>query len=260
MSKIRVVQISDCHVFGNTEGRLMGVDTRASLRGILDDIEQRLNSIDLIVVTGDLSQDDSKASYQWIQQQLDTLEIPYYWLAGNHDITALMQEVSPTAMQKSIIRGNWQLLLLDSHLDDGIPGLLSDSELGYMEQQLSRYSDHHTLIAFHHPAYTINSPWLDKINLQNSEAFWERINPHPNVKVVINGHIHQVQEWQQGPVQVLSAPSTAVQFKPESHDFCLDSQAPGYRVIDLLPDGTLNSQVIRLPECTQSPDLTSSGY
>ena len=260
MSKIRVVQISDCHVFGNTEGRLMGVDTRASLRSVLDDITQRLNNIDLIVVTGDLSQDDSKASYQWLQQQLAPLEMPCYWLAGNHDITALMQEVCPVAMQKSVIKRNWQLLLLDSHQEGKIPGFLSDSELGYMEQQLRQYPDHHTLIAFHHPAYTINSPWLDTINLQNSEAFWERLSQHPNVKVVINGHIHQVQEWQQGSVQVLSAPSTAVQFKPESSDFSLDSQPPGYRVIDLLPDGTLTTQVIRLPEYAQSPDLTSSGY
>ena len=238
----------------------MGVDTRASLLSVLDDIKKRLNNTDLIVVTGDLSQDDSKASYQWLQQQLDTLKIPYYWLAGNHDVTALMQEVCPAAMQKSVIRGNWQLLLLDSHLEDGIPGFLSDAELGYMEQQLRCYPQHHALIAFHHPAYTINSPWLDTINLQNSEIFWERLNRHPNAKVVINGHIHQEQEWQQGSIQVLSAPSTAVQFKPESAEFCLDSQPPGYRIIELRFDGTLNTRVIRLPEYPHSPDLTSSGY
>ncbi|AMO55362.1 hypothetical protein GZ77_10610 [Endozoicomonas montiporae] len=260
MNQIRVVQISDCHVFGHPDGRLMGVDTRGSLLDILEDIRQQLSNIDIITVTGDLSQDDSQTSYEWLKQQLDTMNIPYYWLAGNHDITGLMQSVCPKAMEKSVIHGNWQLLLLDSHLDDDIHGFLPDSELDYLEQQLLKHPDYHALIAFHHPAYTINSPWLDNINLHNSEAFWKRVSRYPNVKVVINGHIHQVQQWKKGKIQVLSAPSTSVQFKPKSDDFCLDNESPGYRVIDLQADGSLNTEVIRLQEYTQSIDLTSSGY
>lgn len=260
MNRIRIVQLSDCHLFGHNDGQLMGVNTRASFTSVLIELQTNVQSIDLILITGDLTQDDSKASYQWLKQQLDKTLLPYFWLAGNHDVPELMHEVCPDAMQKSVQLGQWQLVLLNSQKVDEIPGLLSTGELAFLDQQLKQNPNLHTLIALHHPAYRIDSEWLDKINLQNSQAFWQIIDQYPNVRLVINGHIHQQQERVLNSVKLLSAPSTAIQFKPQSVNFGLDDLAPGYRVIDLLSDGKIQSSVTRLQNYNVSPDLDASGY
>lgn len=260
MDSIRVVQLSDCHLFGDSNGRLMGVNTRSSFEAVLGHVMTEVDNPDLIVITGDLTQDDSRASYEWLRQQLDKTTVPYYWTAGNHDITELMIQVCPDAMNKYLETGNWQLLFLDSHQEGMIPGQLATTELDFLQHKLEQNPNRHTLIAFHHPPYTINSPWLDDINLQNSEDFWQRIEQASNVRGIINGHIHQQQDWLRGDIRVLSAPSTAIQFKPESPDFCLDQQPPGYRVLDLLPDGRIETQVVRLNNYLTALDMEASGY
>ena len=245
MTSIRIIQLSDSHLFGDASGCMSGVDTRATFRQILASVREKLTSDSIILVTGDLTQDESPESYQWLKQQLEDLKTPFYWLAGNHDRPELMAEACPTATQKQVFTGEWQLLLLDSHTS-GIPGTLSDEELEYMEQQLAGHRDRHTLIAFHHPAYTIDSLWLDEINLLNHKAFWNIVERYPNVRVVINGHIHQEVDYKHQQVRVLAAPSTAIQFKPHSEQFALDSRTPGYRILDLHKQGRLTTQIVRL--------------
>ena len=260
MKRVRVVQLSDCHLYGNPEGTLMGVDTRSSFQAVMDDISQRITNPDVFIVTGDLTHDDSKASYEWLKQALDTTAIPYYWIAGNHDVPELMHQVNAAAMTRAVEQGHWQLILMNSHQDGKVMGYLPPSELSFLKQRLEQHPDLYTLIAIHHPAFTINSRWLDNINLHNSQAFWDLVEQYPNVRVVLNGHIHQQKDSEKGPVQILSTPSTAVQFKPETETFCLDPIPPGYRVIDLLPDGDIETQVVRVSHFEAAVDLTSSGY
>lgn len=83
----RVVQITDCHLFDGTDGRLLGLNTEDSLRMVLERVEQEQSHIDVILATGDLSQDGSPSSYQRFQQHLTRFKAPSYWLQGNHDLT-----------------------------------------------------------------------------------------------------------------------------------------------------------------------------
>lgn len=245
MKPVKVIQLSDTHLFGDASGRMSGVDTRSSLGLVLKSVRQQVSGNSVILVTGDLTQDESRESYQWLKQQLDTLDTPYFWLAGNHDVPELMLDVCPGAMQKQVCKGSWQLLLLDSHTD-GIPGELSVDELAFLEKQLKRHPDRHTLIALHHPAYIIDSLWMDDINLQNHGAFWEIVDRYSNVRIVINGHIHQEIDRSRNQVRILSAPSTAVQFKPGTGNFCLDELMPGYRELGLRNNGEVETRVIRI--------------
>lgn len=61
-------------------------------------------------------------------------------------------------------------------------------------------------------------------------------------------------------MRLMATPSTCIQFAPGSNEFSIDGQAPGYRWIDLYPDGTLDTHVRRAEDYVFTVDLDSQGY
>lgn len=260
MTGIRIIQLTDPHLFGSPGGRLMGADTHRTLLSVWEKIQSTPFNPDVFLVTGDLSQDESIESYQSLKAVLDTSDKPYLWTCGNHDNAHLMHQVSPEAMNPYLDLGSWQIIMLNSQIPGQVPGFLSNKELRLLEKCLSETPDKHTLVAFHHPAYTIESQWLDKISLKNADQFMNLIQSYSSVRVVINGHIHQERDQFIQNVRFLSTPSTCVQFKPESDHFMLDDRWPGYRELELMPDGTVDTRVVRLESDSLKLDLTANGY
>lgn len=260
MTGIRIIQLTDTHLFGSPDRRLMGADTRQSFLAVWETIQSSSFNPDVFLVTGDLTQDESIESYQSLKTVLDSSDKPYLWTCGNHDDADLMHRVSPRAMEPYLDSGSWQIIMLNSRIPGQVPGFLSSQELRLLEKHLAGNPDKHTLVAFHHPAYAIDSQWLDDISLKNAEQFMEVIQSYPGVRVVINGHIHQERDQIIQNVRFLSTPSTCVQFKPGCEQFMVDDHWPGYRELELMPDGTLNTRVIRLEGYSLEIDLTANGY
>ena len=75
-SPLRVVQLSDSHLFADTEGKLLGLNTQFSLDRVLELIRSEQPSIDLILATGDLSQDASYEAYKRLDLSLIHISEP----------------------------------------------------------------------------------------------------------------------------------------------------------------------------------------
>jgi Icc protein len=122
---LRVVQISDSHLFATTEGCLLGLNTEESLTLVLAKVAQEQPSIDVILATGDIAQDASEVAYTRFQQHLAQFNAPSYWLQGNHDIT---QPILNTLNNKShlspcvIKQGGWHIIMLNSSVEHEVPG------------------------------------------------------------------------------------------------------------------------------------------
>jgi len=80
------------------------------------------------------------------------------------------------------------------------------------------------------------------------------------VNTLLCGHIHQELDVNWQGRRVLASPSTCVQFKPHCTNFTIDPIAPGWRYLDLHPDGTLSTEVHRLSDDEYLPDTDSEGY
>lgn len=104
----------------------------------------------------------------------------------------------------------------------------------------------------------MNSDWLDRIKLQNAEELFDVINRYPQVRLVVFGHIHQEFERSRRGVRYLGSPSTCVQFIPESERFSWDKREPGFRLIELYPDGTFETRIERVAYDRQL-DLSAMG-
>lgn len=248
-SPLLVAQITDTHLFAEVEQKLMGVATNNTLQAVLAHFSQLQSKPEILLLTGDLSHDESCTSYQRLQDLLAPLEIPTYWLPGNHDRLQTMQQVlkqPPISAEKYFVAGGWHFLLLNSLVLGCVHGQLTQESLEWLEQKLQQIGNQPTLIALHHPPCLIDSDWLDRINLRNSEDFFAVIDSYSQVKLVVFGHIHQEFNALRRGVRYLGSPSTCVQFKPASKEFGIDRAQPGFRLLTLMSDGTYETRIERV--------------
>lgn len=261
-SPLQVVQVSDTHLFADESQELLGLRTADSLQVVLDQIRRLQPKPDLMLLTGDLSQDETPESYQFLQRLLHPLDLPTYWLPGNHDRLSVMEQAlsdAPMSSQKSFAAGGWNFILLNSTMPGKVYGQLSPGSLAWLEHQLQQLNPQPTVIGLHHPPFPVESDWVDQLSLRNAEAFFEVIDRYPQVQLVLFGHIHQEFDHQRNGVRYLGTPSTCVQFKPKSSQFALDEQQPGFRRLSLYPDGSYTTQVERVIIRYQL-DMAAAGY
>ena len=260
---LRVLQISDTHLFADTSRRLVGMDTEGSLREIMALIHQRILPVDIVLATGDLTHDASEAGYQRLAQHLRTLSAPVYYLPGNHDNSRTMAEHFATeniSMPPAARHGNWLLIMLDSSLPDSARGHLAATELQKLERELVNHPEYHVLICLHHHPIPSGSAWLDKMSLDNADEFFEIVDRYQNIRGILWGHIHQPSEAERNGVRMFSIPSTCIQFAPAQTSFGIADTPPGVRWLALLPDGEIRTGIEYLAAVPAGLDLRSAGY
>ncbi|QKZ02757.1 3',5'-cyclic-AMP phosphodiesterase [Pseudomonas eucalypticola] len=259
---VLLVQISDSHLFAEAHGTLLGLNTADSLARVVEKVLAEQPHIDLVVASGDLSQDGSVESYRRFEQLTAPINAPKRWFAGNHDEPLPMEQAATGQdyLSPVVDLGNWRITLLDSSVPGSVPGYLADDQLQLLAQALSEAPQRHHLICFHHHPVSIDCKWMEPIGLRNPHALFEVLDRFPQARAVLWGHIHQDFERERNGVRLIASPSTCIQFKPGSEDFALDELAPGYRWLRLLPDGRIETEVSRVEGFEFTPDMGADGY
>ncbi len=257
-----LVQITDSHLFGSEHGCLLGVNTFASLQAVVEQVARQQPVIDLLLATGDISQDGSSQSYLHFLQQISALPAPMLWLPGNHDekIIQLNLAEARSSRQKVLDLAGWRVIMLDTAVPGQVHGYLAGPELELLQTALESSGHRQVLVCLHHPPVASGCTWLDRISLTNADALFACLDPFPQVRAVLCGHIHQELDQLRNGVRILTSPSTCIQFLPDSDDFALDTRAPGYRWLRLGADGGLDTGVVRVAEGRFVADQSQSGY
>ena len=262
---ICVVQLTDTHQFAKTTDSLLKLNTSKSLDAVLDLMTQitNKNPCNLIALTGDISQDGSIESYQRIVQHMKAFSSEVAWVPGNHDRHANMASIfnfSHVSSKKHFIIKNWQIILLDSHVEGKDAGFLDDEQCDFLYTTLSSYPQH-ALVMLHHHVLPVGSSWLDNINVNNSQDFLDIIDGFTHVKAVVCGHVHQASLQKRKNILFFTSPSACFQFKPHVQNFSLDEEMPGFSLIHLYNDGHVEIEVKRVPyHSSFLPDLKNAGY
>lgn len=259
---IQFIQITDTHLIEAEDGHLLGLETQNSLECVLNSVKTENDAFQFFVVSGDLSQDGSLASYQRLEESLRPFDAPSFWFPGNHDEMSNMEAVCQgTEHLENIIRtAHWQLVLLNSQVEGAVHGNLADDQFDLLERALTERPDLHTLISLHHHPIPMESGWMDKIGVKNGDKLMAMASKHPSVKCILWGHVHQDSDRLVDGIRMLSTPSTCVQFTPKSKDFDVDMVAPGYRRLQLNPDGSIETKVSRVKGIKFEIDLSVKGY
>ncbi|AWM81538.1 3',5'-cyclic-AMP phosphodiesterase [Gammaproteobacteria bacterium ESL0073] len=257
------IQLTDCHLFADAKTTLLGIPTAESLNSVVAMIQKKHSDIDLVLATGDISQDGSLESYELFQERISQLAAPSLWVEGNHDDFSCVKN-RPTFQQYLTKQQNlgefWRIITLNSQSIGENCGRVSEDELNTLSQSLKDHPDRFHLICLHHPVFSCSNTWLNEIKLQDSWKLLERLEGHLNANVILCGHIHQEFEAHYRGIYLFATPSTCIQFAPSSEDFKIDTLAPGYRWIKLFNDGTIDTGISRLDESTYPVNLEVTRY
>lgn len=260
---INILHLTDCHLTKSENGELLGMNTRDSLEAVMREVTKNHGEQpDYVLATGDLAQDATPEAYQYFKSKMSRFSCPVSWFPGNHDDRDVMKDIVGTGreLDKVVRIGHWQFILLDSMVNGKVHGYLEGSELKVLEKALKERPDLHTIVCLHHHPVDIECTWLDTIGLHNRDEFFKIIDQFDNVKAILWGHIHQEFDAQRSGVKLYATPSTCIQFLPKSDDFAVDTASPGYRWMQLSPDGSIKTNVVRTKDFEFKLDLKSNGY
>jgi 3',5'-cyclic-AMP phosphodiesterase len=260
---LKVLQLTDSHLYADPSRCLLGLNTLETFDEVLALALHERGMPDLLLATGDLVHDASNTGYKRLLGRFKLTGIPTYCLPGNHDLPHKMKQIlnqDNVHTLPSVQAQGWSLIFLDSTIPGNESGNLDKDQLELLQLLLEAHTDKHTLICMHHHPLPVGSRWMDTMALKNPDAFFNLLRNHPQVKAVLCGHIHQQYEGEHQGLRLIGSPSTCIQFIAGQDDFGIDAYPPGYRWLELLPDGSIETGLGLLPEIPSGLDLASMGY
>jgi Icc protein len=244
---IRVLHLTDPHLFADSSGELRGTVTAESLQRVLDHYNASDWRADRVLITGDLIQDDSAAAYDRFRDLLIPLNLRMHCVPGNHDVRDLMQVICrrpPFSYCANEEIRNWLLVGLDSCVSGQAGGEVSADELSRFDLAVGASSAKYIMVFLHHPPLPMGSAWLDTVGMKNGDALLQRLQAAGRVRMLVFGHVHQPFDAEHYGIHILGTPSTCRQFKSGSDVFAVDDRAPAYRRITLHADGSTENELI----------------
>jgi len=261
MSTTRILQLSDLHLFADPEERLFGIPTRELLEAVVAHARELAGPLDHVVITGDHSHDDLPETYESLRQILGPWLDRLWQLPGNHDDRAVLREVFPERIAGqgseriafAFPAGGWLCLGLDTQLTGEVAGRIDSGQIEWVHEQVRRQRPDAVALFLHHPPVTLGRAWLDRIGLEGKELLQKLMLEEPRIRLACCGHVHHESSHRVGNAEIVTTPSTGLQFSDTS-DVPLFVQAPpGYRLIELSDDG-YSTRVVRLPGAGHVPE------
>lgn len=244
---MKIIQITDTHLFsdpGKTKDNINHFDTFHQCIALAN-----ANQPDLVLATGDFVNDIDETAYQHVVEGFKKFNCPCHYILGNHDEDQALAKRclvgKNISSEQHIVLAHWQIILLNTRRDHAIAGYLDNEELSFLENCLETCNKP-ALIALHHNPVDINNSAYKSISLTNPQALFDILIQHPQVTLGIYGHVHQAYESEIHGIPFYSTPSTCKQNTPNVTGFIRDKLAPGIREINLLPDGSYNTRIVRV--------------
>jgi len=250
------VHISDTH-FGPTAAfERRGHAPLPCARRLVEIINQLPQRPDFVIHTGDVTHEPGYAAYRLAAETFARLEVPIYYVVGNHDTAAGIgrhlamgpkQEVDddPDRLCYAFEVKGHRFLVLDARGPDEIDphGLLPESQLELVARE-STLDGPPLTVFVHYPLLAMNSIWMDEnMLILNGEALHEALLPaRDRLQGVFHGHVHQQMQTIRDGIRYTAVASAFSQFAawPDDADVRYDpDEPPGYSFVHLLPSQTI---------------------
>jgi Icc protein len=217
---MRILQLTDTHLYGDPASRHYDrIDTAAALREVLARV-RGLEGVDVVVHTGDASDDGSVESYRLLHEILDPLAAelgaPLVVTMGNHDVPSAYAEVAgpgdhggPWQDRVHALPGGARVIVLDSSVPGAGYGHLDPEQLEWLRGVLAERADDGsagpTILAIHHPPLVGATPLLRGLDLDGLDALAD-VLAGSGVRAILSGHYHHQMTGSIAGIPVLVGP------------------------------------------------------
>lgn len=194
---MRILHISDTHLLD--QGRLHNavVDTHAALLRVLEHFAAD-DRFELVVASGDLSDDGSERSYELLRDALepwaDARGARVVYAMGNHDLregfAAVLGGGDPSAPLDGVTMVDGvRVIVLDSSVPGSGYGLVRPDQLDFLRRTLEEPAPRGSLVVVHHPPVPAATVLLQGLALQQPEELLAAC-AGTDVRAVLAGHYH----------------------------------------------------------------------
>lgn len=245
MPGLRIIQLSDCHVSASADAIYRGHHALEGLKSIVHITRQWRP--DLVVASGDLSEDGSRISYSLLAEVLSQTAATVCLLPGNHDDMELMRDVfsaDPFLIANECVTDSWRLHFLDTTIPKNPAGRVEKSAARRLAAEIIDQPEPHAFLFMHHQPWLSGSAWIDKYGLMQADDFRAELADCSKLRGVGWGHVHHGWELEQDGVWWLGCPSTVSNTLPYSEKFTLDDRGPACRWLELSESGAISSGLL----------------
>lgn len=203
-SPLSILHLSDTHLFGDDSLHYGRVNTADALAHTLEQFSG-IGTLDLVVVSGDLSDDGSPRSYERLRSALEPWAMArgarIVYSMGNHDDRTAFRRVlgdghgnqSDAALIGNVDAvstiGPWRVVTIDTSVPSAGYGELEGKQLRWLTEVLSSPSLAGTVLIMHHPPVPASTALLQALELYNPEDLLEIVRGS-DVRVILSGHYH----------------------------------------------------------------------
>jgi 3',5'-cyclic-AMP phosphodiesterase len=193
---MRILHISDTHLLDGGRLHNAAVDTHEALLRVLRHFDSD-DRIELVVASGDLSDDGSVRSYEMLRDALEpwaaSRGAQVVYAMGNHDqregFAAVLGGDPSGPLDTVTVAGGVRVIVLDSAVPGAGYGLLRPEQLDRLRRTLSSPAERGSLVVVHHPPVAAATVLLQGLALQRPEELLAAI-AGTDVRAVLAGHYH----------------------------------------------------------------------
>ena len=223
-----IAQISDSHT--KRPGTLLfgQIDTYAHLKAAVERISHLEPQPDVVLHTGDLTNDGDESDYAAVADLLARLPMPVYPILGNHDIRSLARDAfgdlpfasGARSFTYAVEDHPVRILALDSLVEGKAAGRVGAWQLEWLDGALALRPDRPAIVMVHHPPFMTGIGFMDRIGLVDRAGLEEVVARHRQVILVTAGHVHRVIATRFAGTMAMTGSGTA-------HQVALDLRAEG---------------------------------
>jgi 3',5'-cyclic-AMP phosphodiesterase len=214
MGGLRFVQISDSHIGFDKPAN---TDVTGTLRAAVAKIKAAPEPPAFVLHTGDLTHLSKPAEFDTLEQVMQELGVPVFYVPGEHDVLNDDGKSYLARFGSHTVGAGWQSfdhgdvhfigLVNVLNLKAGGLGFLGDEQLEWLEQDVKRLKSSTPIVVFAHiPLWSVYPEW--GWGTDDSAQALSYLKRFGSVSV-LNGHIHQVMQKVEGHVSFHTAMSTA---------------------------------------------------
>jgi 3',5'-cyclic-AMP phosphodiesterase len=223
-----IAQISDPHVCAPGVLYKGVADSNALLLSAINHLHQLDRRPDLVLVTGDLTDEGRAIEYEHALELLGRLEIPYFVIAGNHDHRERLRDIFRAHhylprtghLHYCLEHLPVRIVALDSCVAGEHHGALDVAGLSWLAETLRADREKPTLVLMHHPPFETGIPYMDEYSFKDTAVLCTLIQEASNIEAILVGHVHRHMTHRWAGTLVIACPSTAteiaLQLRPDA--------------------------------------------